>query len=60
MQTSEVDPFAFSTPGSCHLQERTRLDSGVRKSHVCLVTSMLDAYGHLTPRTMVEAFPLFL
>ena len=52
MQTSEVNLFAFSTL-DCYLQERAHLGTGICKSSVCLVASMLDGYGYLTPRTMV-------
>lgn len=46
MQISEVDPFAFSTPGWCHLQEGTHLGTGHLQTSVCLVASMLDGYAH--------------
>lgn len=35
---SEMDPFAFSTPGWCHLQERRHLDTVHLQTSVCLVT----------------------
>lgn len=46
MQISEVDPFAFSTPGWCHLQEGTHLGPGYLQTSVCLVASVLDGYTH--------------
>lgn len=53
MQISEVDLFAFSTLDCCHLQERGHLGTGICKFSVCLAVSMLDGYGHLTPKKMV-------
>lgn len=48
MQTSEVNPFAFSTPGSCHLQERTCLDTGICNPTFVLLQAcwMLTAISH--------------